>query len=256
MRRERNSPIFSIRSQEEQENKNVECSCVNESPKNLHTLGFWVSNCPCLFWYSAGFFPPPGPSVSAADIAKYYEENRLAILLAATATMNLAGMAVLWVVSVWSQLQRIETSTAQTLSMVWLAVGVFNMCWFYPAGLFWTAAAGRDTFTPETIKLLHDIGWLSIVMPVFATTIQGFAAAFAIFSDPRDEPIFPRWGAYFNLWIGILIMPGAFAGFFKTGPFAYNGLFDLWLAFLWFSLWFFVNSFLVLKASRRQNIGS
>lgn len=26
--------------------------------------------------------------------------------------------------------------------------------------------------------------------------------------DTGAKPVFPRWGAYFNVWVGLLFMPG------------------------------------------------
>ena len=58
----------------------------------------------------------------------------------------------------------------------------------------------------------------------------------------------PRWLAYFNLWVAFLFVPGGLILFFKTGPFAWNGVFTFWLPLSIFSLWFIV-MFVALRKS-------
>jgi hypothetical protein len=74
----------------------------------------------------------------------------------------------------------------------------------------------------------------------------------AILSDKREDPFFPRWVGYFNIWMGILQAPGVMMAMFLTGPFAWNGLFTFWIPLTVFSFWIYVNTWAMLHATKRE----
>jgi hypothetical protein len=71
-------------------------------------------------------------------------------------------------------------------------------------------------------------------------------------ADKREKPIFPRWFGYFNFWIGIMFIPGELIWFFKTGPFAWNGLVSFWFVVAAFSVWMVLMTYYTAKAIRNQ----
>jgi hypothetical protein len=74
----------------------------------------------------------------------------------------------------------------------------------------------------------------------------------AAFCDRSDNPIFPRWLGWASLWMAIAIIPDQLLFFFKTGPFAWNGLFGIWLLIVWFSGFFIVNFIPLRQAILRE----
>ena len=103
------------------------------------------------------------------------------------------------------------------------------MLTFYPP-LFWLVAAFRpQERSIELTYLLNDIGWLqfigglSLVMPMI------IAVGVAILHDKSENPTFPRWCA-FGCFLGfVLMLPDQLLFFFKSGPFACNGLIAFWV---------------------------
>ena len=79
---------------------------------------------------------------------------------------------------------------------------------------------------------------------------QNFAFAFAILTDPRRRPLFPRWLGHLNVWATIVYTPAIVLQFFKHGPFAWNGLFVFWLPAVVFGIQFGANTVWLLKAVR------
>ena len=69
-----------------------------------------------------------------------------------------------------------------------------------------------------------------------------------ILSDPRPKPLFSRWLAYVDTWAAILFTPAIALPFFKSGPFAWNGLFVFWMPAVVFGAAFIVNTIWLLKA--------
>ena len=84
--------------------------------------------------------------------------------------------------------------------------------------------------------------------------MQNIAIGAAIVGDKSANPIFPRWVGFFNFWVAILFIPGALIPFFKSGPFAWNGLFSFWIPATVFGVWFIVMLTMLLKAIDRQAI--
>lgn len=102
--------------------------------------------------------------------------------------------------------------------------------------------------------MLNDLGWL-VIIPAFPTFIAQFVAiAFGVLQDNGPQPVFPRWAAFFNMWVALLFIPGGFAFFFRTGPFAWNGLLAFWVAASAFFAWLLVMTWLVLRAIDIQHI--
>ena len=93
---------------------------------------------------------------------------------------------------------------------------------------------------------MNDAGWLMFLMPFTTFIVQNFAIGLAILGDQSAQPVFPRWVAYLNFWVAALFVPGGLLTFFKTGPFAWNGLFAFWVPFVVFLTWYLL-MFMMLR---------
>lgn len=199
----------------------------------------------------AGFVPPPAPTLSAAEIALLYQTKATAIRAGMIlALVGFAGYTAL-VGAISAQLRRLQgpSRMPQYLQTGAGSIGILTV--MFPAMIF-AVAAFRPERDPALTQLLNDAGWL-IIIPAFPTFVAQFGAiAAGIFQDRSAAPVFPRWIAYFNLWIGLLFLPGALSYFFRTGPFAWNGLIAFWLAASAFFAWLIVMSVALLSAIRQQ----
>ena len=203
------------------------------------------------FWPTSMFHPPPAPTLTPQEVAALYQQNttgiRLGMLL-----MSLSGAFMGPFVAVISiQLKRIEGSTP-ILAYTQATTGTIGALFFIIPALIFSAAAYHPERAPELTALLHELGWFFLVMPVAPAFLQNTAIGFAILSDKRATPIFPRWLGYFNFWVALLFAAGGLIGFFKTGPFAWNGLLAFWVAALVFAAWFFVMTAMLIRAIRLQ----
>jgi len=50
--------------------------------------------------------------------------------------------------------------------------------------------------------------------------------------------VFPRWCGYANGWMALTIIPDQLLFFFHRGPFAWNGIFGVWVPVVVFSGFF------------------
>ena len=204
----------------------------------LLTLSFWM----------LGFLPPISPTMSPEALADHIEERRAAFRIGATMTMQFGFLMFLWVASISAQIRRIEANHPPLLTYAQLMLGLAANLVFLLATLVWTVAAFRPERDPSLLALYNDFAWLSLVMPAAPLVLQAIVIGVAILSDRRAAPLFPRWAAYFNFWVGLLFAPGAVTTFFKTGPFAWNGLLVFWVPILAFFAWIVVMAWLVSRA--------
>jgi hypothetical protein len=122
------------------------------------------------------------------------------------------------------------------------------MLTFYPP-LLWIANTWRSQErSAELIYMINDIAWLqfigglSLIMPFFVTV------AITALHDKSAHPTFPRWVAFVSAMTFILFLPDQMLFFFKTGPFAWNGLFAFWVPLSVFCGWFILLAYLMRRS--------
>lgn len=187
------------------------------------------------FHFFADFVPPPPPSYSSDQIAVLFRARSGAImvgmiLLIAGATCYLAWTALL------SDLIKEIEGRPGVLYATQLVAGALEAATFMFAGLIWAAAAFRPR-SPEITQALVDLGWLVFITPTALFILQYVALAIAILADKREQPAFPRWAAYLQLWISLIFMPAQASYFMKHGPLAFNGMFVWWVPFAVYTGW-------------------
>lgn len=212
--------------------------------------------CPVIMfiglWPAAGFFPPPLPGTSAADIAAIYQNNASGIRIGTICFLIAGALYGAFTASVSAQMRRMEPRETPVLSYAQLAAGSASILLFLVPALVWSVAAYRPERSPEITQALNDLGWFFFVMPFVLGFLQNLCIGFATLSDQRAQPVFPRWVGYFNLWAAALFIPGCLITFFKTGPFAWNGLLAFWIPAGVFGPWFWITAWAVIRAARRQ----
>jgi hypothetical protein len=217
--------------------------------------------CVVLFFggfIAAGFLPPLSPGMSAAQVAAHYQAHATGIRLGAGLIFLSSGFYVWFTAVISGQMRRIP-GVHPTVINAQLAGGAFGCLTFLVPALLFAVTAFRPDRSPDATLLLNDMSWIILVMPWIPFMAQYFAFAFAILSDPRPQPLFPRWLAYFNIWVELMFTPAIVLPFFKSGPFAWNGLFVFWIPATVFTALFFVNVVWLIKAinsEARETLGS
>jgi len=199
----------------------------------------------------AGFIPPQDPTASAQHIADWYAANALRIRIGLFVTMIGVTLFVPFGVVIALQTRRNENRPVMTcIQIACIAIGALEGI---IAMFVWAAAAFRaGQIDPESTRLINDLGWFAFMFDVPPFSLWVGAIAYTILRDRRTEPVFPRWVAYFNIWLAFLFLPADAMAFFKTGPFAWNGLLCLYIPVGSFSVWILVMTPVVLRAIRRE----
>lgn len=199
----------------------------------------------------ANFIPPISPNLSADEVAAIYSGNAVPMRLGILLIMSSAGFICSFAAALSMQMKRIEGDFGP-FTMSQLGAGCVTTLVFVFAGVFWTGAAFRPDHDPELTRMLNDLGWITLLMTFAPFIIQNIAIGLCVLSDERAEPVFPRWVGYYNLWVAVLFVPGGLLTFFKTGPFAWDGLFVWWIPFAVFFTWYVGMCFILLTAIRQQ----
>lgn len=225
--------------------------------KTSQTLCAWCGFlCPIVMftglWPLANFFPPPSPGDSAEVIVNLYTEHLTGIRAGMIFFMVSAALYGAFSAAIAAQMRRMECRETPVLTYTQLAAGIASIWLFLLPGLIFSVAAFRPERSPDVTQALNDIGWFTFVMPFTLGFMQNLALGFAILGDKRPEPVMPRWVGYFNLWIALLFIPACLLTFFKSGPFAWDGLLAFWIPAGVFGGWFFLIALMVLRGIRQQ----
>jgi len=179
-------------------------------------------------WLIAGMLPlPMSPSWDTAATTAFFtaEPNRVmaGFVLSSIGVVLAAPMFAL----ISMHMLRVEGRTpilAFTQLIVAAVTVVINL---FPQ-LIWAVAGFRADRSPDGIVLLNDLAWLMLFTGIVPFMIQNIAIGIVALRDTTG--VFPRWVGYLNFLVAFSFLPDPLAFFFKTGPFAWNGVFVFWLA--------------------------
>jgi hypothetical protein len=200
----------------------------------------------------AGWLPPHQPGWTADEIVRIFAQDRTRIRIGISV---MALGSVLWwsfAAAIATQLKRIE-GEHHPLAYTQLACAAGTVIAVLLPAYLWLALAFRpEAPAPETTQLFNDLAWLSFVGMYPPALLQNIVIGFCILSDRRADPVFPRWIGFVNFWLAICYTVGALIPFFKSGPFAWNGLFGFWVAAVSFFGWIALMWWATARAVRRQ----
>lgn len=199
----------------------------------------------------AGFLPPTAPSAGSAHIGALYNADVTRIRIGMVLVMVGALVYIPFAAVVSQFIARIEgTAGIVTYSFILGAAGNM-MLTFYPA-IWWLTAAFRPDRAAELIYLMNDMAWLQFIGGATIYLAMPLSVAVAALCDKSPDPVFPRWCGYANIWFALTIVPDQLLFFFHRGPFAWNGLFGLWIPVVMFGAFFIINGLVLRKAVLRD----
>ena len=199
----------------------------------------------------ARFIPPPGPWLTQEQVVAMYMDNTSGIRTGMV-LMMISSMFISPFVAVISQHLRRMEGVNRLMTYTQLSSGSVGILFFNIPAVLFLITAFRPDRSPELTYLMNDASWIVTVMVWPPAFMQNLSIGVAILQDKSAKPIFPRWLGFFQFWVCLLFIPGSFVPFFKSGPFAWNGLLSFWVAGIAFTLWFVVMLTMLLKAINRE----
>ena len=203
------------------------------------------------YWAIAHLVPPPSPLKTPAEMASFYSHRTNYLRLGLLVGLAGAPLEVPFITAISRQLRRIGREVA-TLSVIQVAAGALGVLVLTYPFIFIEVAAFRPERNPDVTQGLNDVAWLALLGVFFPAVLQNMVIAIGIFLDRRPEPILARWLAYFNIFIALSFVPAGLLFFFKSGPFAWPGIFVWWIPAITFFAWYLVMAFSLLGALKRE----
>jgi hypothetical protein len=233
---------------------------VDTSSRTGERILFWTLPAVAVVWIAAfllfpGFVPPMSPEASASEVAAFYSENlsrvRYSMILFNWFCVALIPILMLIV-------ERMRGMAHRTPVMRYCVIGVAGAApiVFLTSTVFWLVAAFRPDRSPDLTLLYNDLAWITFTCGVPFLIALCLFLALSIAYDDQDEPVFPRWVAWFNVIIGIVLVPAGFAALTLTGPFAWNGFVSFWVRNLAIALWIIVMAVVLRQAMAREGAES
>ncbi len=197
------------------------------------------------------FIPMVPPSGTPEEVARIYAHHadlrRVGLLLGMVGIF----LTIPFYFAISMQMRRSEPRTP-VLAMLQFASGILVTVVLMIPMLLFLGGSFRPERTPELTQLVNELSYLMLILPWPPIIGQLVALSVATFADRRPRPVFPRWSAYMNLWIAVLLTPASLIVFFESGPFAWNGLLGFWIPAAVFGSWYPVMTWLVLRAAREE----
>jgi hypothetical protein len=166
-------------------------------------------------------------------------------------TLAFAALYAVWGVAISHVMEAAERDNNILSTLQRWGAGFTTVIFYIPCGIWLTATFRAETISPDLLQMLYDLGWMIFDLSYTLTTMQMVALGVGFLHDRRPVPLIPQWVCWFSIWVGFMFFLEALNPFFKSGPFARNGILNYWIEFTIFFLFMALVSFYVLKAVRR-----
>jgi hypothetical protein len=198
-----------------------------------------------------GRFIPPfmNPADTAVVVAAKYAEHATRARLGAIVSTFGLSLIVPFGAEIAARTRRLEPSRP-VLTYIQLASIAVASVFVVLTCTVWALTAFRPAqYPPEIVRYSNDLAYFLFIFTWPPFTIWFLAIAAAALSDGHP-PAFPRWVGYLSIWLSVQIAGGSLIPFFTTGPFAYNGLFALYLPVALFFAWVVAMTVVMHRADR------
>lgn len=209
----------------------------------IFVLGFIV------FWTIMGHnYPPPNMMAMTPDelVSEYYGKYpSIAPGMIGAATFGLFY-------TIWScllaSLMKDEAGNYGPLTFLELSGGILTGWLLAAVPAMWAACAVLvDQVSPDSIKLVHTLAWITFDCTYMITTMQMVGLGLWTVLN-KKQTIVPAWAGWAAIAIGAAFVALVFMPFVTDGPFAVNGMWNYWIIFgTWLFLFFGVYNFYLLK---------
>jgi hypothetical protein len=199
------------------------------------------------FWPVARLMPPPAPWLTPGQTADLLLAHRTRIRLGLQLSVISATLFFPFAASISVAIRHIE-GRYSPLAYTQLAAGTGSTLVFVFPLMNMQSAIYRAERPREIVQTLSDMSWIPFVGLLAVPMMQNMCLALAIFSDTSSRPLFARWVAYFNLWVGASFIPAVLLPFVHNGPVAWNGVLSWYLGAVAFFSWIMVMAVMLFRA--------
>lgn len=139
----------------------------------------------------AGFFPPPSPDQTAAEVAAMIDADRNAIRIGIVLCLASCGLLMPFMTAFTVQMRRIEGGRP-ILAYTQLALATMATIEFVIPYVFMLVSTYRVDTDPEVTRALFDLSWFFFLGVICTFVLQLAIFGIAILTDRRANAVFPR----------------------------------------------------------------
>ena len=196
-------------------------------------------------------FPPVGADLSPLEIAAHYRNNNIALVTGLSIAILAWGFYYAWGAAIAQVIRRVDGPDSILANLEAMGATITAVCPLIACAIWVTIAVEASILAPETIHAMYFMGWVFIDMTYIVTSFQLLAVSIAFLRDSRERPLIPAWACWWGFFTCVSWFPLSLISFFKTGPFAFHGLFNFWVAFGTYFSWSCLMSIFIIKAVSR-----
>ena len=204
------------------------------------------------FWgILAGNLPPFGADLNADQIYAHYIKDGMALRIGMSICMVGAAFYMAWGCAVSRLMQRIEGPNGMLSSLEMMGATITCAPLIVACGIWLTASIEAPQLTPQIVHMMYWLGWMIIDLAYMVTSFQIFAVSIVFLRDKRTKPLMPAWVCWWGFVTFAAFFPVSLVPFLKTGPFAFQGMFNFWIAFFTWYIWVTAASYYVIRGITR-----
>lgn len=196
-------------------------------------------------------FPPMAASDTAQEMWQHYKDLQLEIMIGMSVCMVGGSCYMTFGAAVSRVMRRIEDGEGMLANLEMMGATITYCPIVVACGIWLTAAIQVDALSPEMVQTCYYLGWMIIDLAYMVTSWQIIAAAVVFLKDKRETKLVPNWVSWWGFVTVASFFPVSLIPFFKTGPFAFQGMFNFWIAFPTWYIWIVAMSFYIIKAVSR-----
>ncbi|WP_028935694.1 hypothetical protein [Pseudonocardia spinosispora] len=205
-----------------------------------------------VFWgILAGNIPPFSPAASAVEVKEHYLQNSTSIMIGMSVCLTVTSFYMAWGCAISQVMRRVHTGDSHLASIEMMGATITAAPIMTACAIWLTAAHEVQALSPEIMHMLYWFGWLLIDLAYMVTSFQIAAISIVFMRDKREKPLVPAWVSWWGWVTFASFFPVSLIPFVTTGPFAFNGSFNFWIAFFTWFIWCPSLSFYIIKAIPR-----
>lgn len=197
--------------------------------------------------------PTPPADLTSAQVAALYTNRAPTMRLGCAIAAWSSGFMLPLSVVIAVQMARLEKGVP-IWAILQLVGGIMMSIFLVLPPDFWGAAAFHPDRAADATALMNDLANLTLVTTDQYYMFQMVPIAIIALTTAQRDSAFPRWVGYATIWAGLIFEVGPFGFLFKTGVFAWNGLFVYWFPLSAFGIWIGIMAWSLLRAIRLQEV--
>ena len=222
---------------------------VSESATNKIEL--WMARCGmfdivgyAIGWGILGMCAGPfmiSPAATAQEHFNFYQEHSTRIMVGMTLASFCAGIFMIFVSQIATQMRRRERPGYHGLSTAQLVGGLLTAWVGMMCAMMWLALAQFSTqLGPDMVKFFHVMTWYVFDGTYMVTVVQFGSIGLLGICDNGKDPLIPKTTGLVGVVLAVGYITLALIPFDHTFIFAYSGLWNwyfVWITFFWYLMW-------------------